>query len=248
MYMSDLVDYQSSDNVATITINRAEKMNALSEALVQELNQAWVRFEESDDRVAVLTSAGDRAFSVGADLKDPPAEMWQAVPNVGVALTKPVIAATTGHVVGGGYILVQHADLAVASESTVFSYPEARVGFTGGLCAGTFARIPAKIAMEFLLLGEPLPAQRAYEVGLINRVVPEGQQVEVAQQIARTIADSAPLVVGTIKQFGDQVIGKSPAEQAAITRAQLLKTNNSQDADEGRQSFLEKRKPEFRGR
>ncbi|WP_134323796.1 enoyl-CoA hydratase/isomerase family protein [Cumulibacter soli] len=246
--MGDLVEYQSEHRVATIRLNRPEKMNALTDDLVRELHAVWIRFEESDDRAAVLAAAGDRAFCVGADLTNPPDDMSRAVPNVGVALSKPVVAAITGHCVGGGYILVQHSDLAVASSSAVFSYPEARVGITGGLCAGTYARVPAKIAAEFLLLGEPLSAQRAYEVGMVNRVVPDGQQEEVALQMARTLAASAPLVVATIKGFGEQVVAQSPAEQAAITRARLFATNQSADALEGRESFAQKRKPNFTGK
>ncbi|MEL7155474.1 MAG: enoyl-CoA hydratase/isomerase family protein, partial [Actinomycetota bacterium] len=134
----DVVLYESSDQIATITINRPEKMNALSEQVVAELRAAFTRLEESDDRVAVLTSSGDKAFSVGADLKDPPVDpdLWEGVPNVGRDLDKPVIAAVAGYCVGGAYVLVQHCDLAVAADNVDFFYPEAQIGFCGGLIAG----------------------------------------------------------------------------------------------------------------
>lgn len=245
--MNETVSYESHQKVATITIRRGRNLNALNNEVVSGLRDAWIRFEASDDRAAVLTAEGDRAFCVGADLKDPPGEMWEAVPGVGVVVTKPVVAALFGHCVGGGYILSQHSDIAVAADNTVFMYPEARVGFTGGLCAGAAVRIPPKIAMEFLLLGEPLVAQRAYEVGLVNRVVPLGTQREVATQIAQTIANSAPLVVSTIKQFADRTVPRSPSEEAAHARRQLVQVSRSRDGQEGKTAFLEKRPPVFQG-
>ena len=246
--MNDVVSYESQDQVAVITICRGDKLNALNNDVINGLRDAWIRFEDSDDRVAVLTSEGERAFSVGADLKDPPTEMWEGVPGVGVLVTKPVIAAVFGHCVGGSYVLVQHCDLAVAGDNTIFLYPEAKVGFTGGLCAAAVVRVPHKVAMEFLLLGEPLTAARAYEVGMINRVVPAGTQLEVAMQMARTIAQSAPLVVSTIKQFTDAALPASPSELHAAARRQLISVTRSSDGQEGKTAFLEKRQPAFQGK
>lgn len=137
----------SNEGICVITIDRADRMNALNEDVIQGLNRALRAFEDGDDRVAIIHAAGDRAFSVGADIKDPPKEMWMGVPSVGVAMKKPVIAAVHGWCIGGAYCIVQMCDLVVASESTVFKYPEAQVGFTGGLIASAVARIPHKIAM-----------------------------------------------------------------------------------------------------
>ena len=240
-------DASSGEGVATVTITRGAKLNALNNAVIDGLRDAWIRFEESDDRVAILTAEGDRAFSVGADLSDPPVEMWEAVPGIGVPVTKPIIAAVFGHCVGGAYVIVQHCDMAVAAEDTVFLYPEAKVGFTGGLCAGAVVRVPHKIAMEFLLLGQPLRAQRAYEVGMVNRLVTPGEQLGVARDMARTIAESAPLVVTTIKQFADAALPTSPSENHAVARRQLLAVNSSRDGLEGKTAFLEKRTPVFQG-
>ena len=155
--MSELVSYTVAEpGIALITIERADKMNALNEGVIQGLRNAWQRFADGDEHVAVLAAAGDRAFSVGADIKDAPREMWQGVPSVGVELYKPVIAAVHGWCIGGAYVIVQMCDLVVAAENTVFKYPEAQVGFTGGLIASAAARLPHKIAMEFMLLGEDL--------------------------------------------------------------------------------------------
>jgi len=234
--------------IALITIDRADKLNALNEAVILGLMQAWQRFAASDERVAVLEAAGDRAFSVGADIKDPPREMWQGVPSVGVELYKPVIAAVQGWCIGGAYVIVQMCDLVVAAENTVFRYPEAQLGFTGGLIASAVARLPHKIAMEFMLLGQDLSAGRAYEAGLVNRVVPNGGQREAALEYARILARSAPLVVTTLKRFALQTLNASPAEAAAIARRSLLEVRDSSDGAEGRRAFAEKRPPDFTGR
>ena len=246
--MTDQVTYTSSNNIAVITINRPERMNALNETVIVTLQDAWRRFEASDDRVAVLHAAGDRAWSVGADIKDPPAEMWQGVPGIGVQVSKPIIAAVHGWCIGGAYCIVQMCDLVVASETTTFKYPEAQLGFTGGLIASAVARIPHKIAMEFMMLGKDLKADRAYEVGMVNRVVPKGQELDAAMEDAAILARSAPLVLKTLKSFSMQTINQSPAEAGAVSRERLLQVRNSEDGEEGRMSFKEKRKPEFKGR
>jgi enoyl-CoA hydratase/carnithine racemase len=245
----ELVRYEVSEpGIAVVTIDRAERMNALDERVIQGLRAAWLRFAASDERVAVLAAAGERAFSVGADIKDAPKEMWQGVPGVGVPLDKPVIAAVHGWCIGGAYVIVQMCDLVVAAAGTRFKYPEAQLGFTGGLIASAASRLPHKIAMEFMLLGEDFAADRAREAGMVNRVVPDGQQLAAALEWARILARSAPLVVTTLKRFVTETLNRSPAEAAAIARERLLAVRDSDDGREGRRAFAEKRPPEFRGR
>ena len=246
--MSELVTYSSAERIATITLNRPEKMNAMNDALILDLNAALKRFAESDDRVAVLHVAGDRAFSVGADVTDTPREMWMGVPSIGVELDKPVIAAVHGWCIGGAYVIVQMCDMVVASETTVFKYPEAQLGFTGGLIASSVARIPHKIAMEFMLLGEDFPAERALAAGMVNKVVAKGTELEEALKWAAILANSAPLVVSTIKHFSQATMPQSPAEAGAISRERLLAVRNSEDGAEGGRAFREKRAPDFKGR
>lgn len=245
--VSSLVTYESRDGIAEITINRAEKYNILTHEVVAGLNAAWHRFNASDDKVAILAGAGDKAFTAGADLKDIPHDFWRAVPGVGVAVEKPVIAATAGLVVGGGLVLVQFADLAVAAENTVLSYPEAKVGYSGGLISSLAARIPHKVAMELLLVGGSIDAKRAYEVGLVNRVVPNGEHLAAARELAAQIAANAPLVLTMLKRFVGQVIPKGPSEAAAIGRAQVEAVNTAADYHEGIAAFFAKRPPEFTG-
>ncbi len=243
-----LVTYESADRIATVTINRAEKMNALNEGVILGLMDAWQEFADSDDLVAVLHAAGDKAFSVGADIKDPPKEMWQGVPSVGVYTNKPVIAAVHGWCIGGAYCIVQMCDLVVASTTTKFKYPEAQLGFTGGLIASMVARIPHKVAMEFMLLGQDLCAQRAHEVGMVNQVVPAGEELAAALKYAKILRQSAPLVVSTIKEFSLATLNQSPAEAAAVARETLLRVKFSEDGKEGGRAFAEKRTPNFTGR
>jgi enoyl-CoA hydratase len=245
---ADAVRYESRSGVAVITINRPERLNALNEAVIGGLADAWRRLAASDDRVAVLHAAGDRAFSVGADIKDPPQEMWQGVPDIGVPADKPIIAAVHGWCIGGACVIVQMCDLVVAADNTVFKYPEAQLGFTGGLIASAVARMPHKVAMEFMLLGQDMSADRAYQVGMINRVVPAGRELDAALEYAAVLRHSAPLVVETLKRFARDTLNKSPAEAAAIARDRLLSVRNSADGAEGRRAFGEKRPPEFTGR
>ena len=177
----DAVTYESQDAVATITINRPSQMNRIDADVVEGLHRAWQRFMANpDDRVAVLTGAGDKAFSAGADLKAPPNNLYRAIPGVGVAVDKPVIGAVAGWVIGGGMVLTTMCDLLVAAETARFAYPEVKVGFTGGMIAALAARIPHKIAMELLLTGEPIDAKRAYEVGYVNKLVPPAERMPAA--------------------------------------------------------------------
>lgn len=245
---TDIVTYEVQDRIAIITINRPDKRNALTREVVDRLHGAWRRFAASNERVAVITGAGEAAFTAGADLDDIPHDLWRAIPGIGVEVDKPVIAALSGWVVGGGLLFAQYADLAVATETTRFLYPEAKVGFSGGLISSLAARIPHKIAMELVLVGEPITAQRAYEVGLINKVVPPGQHLEAALDYAVKLAANAPLVLSQLKRFIGETLPKGPSERAGIARCQVDDVTFSQDIIEGLTAFKAKRAPIFQGK
>jgi enoyl-CoA hydratase len=243
------IHYESADGIALITIDRPAKRNALTGPMCDALYAAWQRFAASDqDRVAILTATGNDVFTAGADLNAPPPRFWEAVPNVGVAVAKPIIAAVAGPVVGGGVTFVAMSDLCVAAENTTFVYPEAKVGITGGVISAIAARVPYKIAMELLLIGETMDVQRAHQIGLVNRIVPAGNQVAVAKSMARVIAGNAPLVVGLLKEMALKTIPRSPVEDMYLTQRSVERVRLSEDAKEGPLSFRERRKPNFRGR
>ena len=203
---------------------------------------------DSAQHVAILTGAGGRAFSAGADVTDLP-ELWRCVPTVGIASNKPIIAAVSGWCIGGGLVMAMMCDLLVAAENARFSYPEGKVGITGGMIAGLAARIPHKIAMEMMLVGEPIDARRAYEAGLANRIVSNGTEIDESVALAMKICDLAPLPLATMKRFvNEHVLPKGPAELAARFGAELAAVRGSADAAEGVRAFKERRKPRYEGR
>lgn len=242
------ITIEQHGKVTLFTINRPGRKNAICKDTALELQAGFVEFDASEQRVAVITGTGNDAFSSGADVSNLP-ELWRCIPGAGFTTDKPIIAATAGWVVGGAMVLTMMCDLLVAADNTKFSYPEARLGFTGGMIAGLAARIPHKVAMDVMLLGRTIEAQRAYDVGLATDVVPLGQQLETAMQQAQALADSSPLVLQTIKRFVNQhVLAKSPSEMMAETMRQLNVVRDSEDFNEGMAAFREKRRPAYSGR
>ena len=243
-----VVTVEEHGPVSVIAINRPEKLNAINKAVAIELQQAFAAFDASAQRIAILTGKGGRAFSAGADVTDLP-ELWRCVPTVGIKTDKPVIGAVSGWCIGGALVMAMMCDLLVAAENAKFSYPEGKVGITGGMIAGLASRIPHKIAMEMMLLGEPIDAERAYQVGLANRVVSDGKEVAEALGLAEKMVDLAPLALATMKRFvNNHVLPKGPAELAAGFGAELAAVRNSADAAEGVRAFKERRRPRYQGR
>lgn len=241
------VTYESRDQIAIITLNRPENGNLLNNAVVDGLHAALKRLNDSDDRAGILAAAGDD-FTRGADLGDFPPNIARCVPGVEVPSLKPLVAATQGWTVGLAILIVQVCDLCVAADSTRFLYPEAKLGLTAGMVAGLASRIPHKVAMELMIVGGQIDAQRAYEVGFVNRVVPHGQQLEHALRYAQALAVNAPLVITRLRDLVQAVVPESPTLTAHRERLRTEAVLNSTDAKEGPLAFREKRRPRFQGK
>lgn len=241
------IQYIQEGSIAHIVIDRPSRHNAFDDDLAEKLQAAWRRFEDSDECVAVVSAGTSKHFSVGADLDNMPRNVWRCVPNVGAQVTKPIIAAVHGYAVGAGVALLQAADICVASEDTQLLYSEARVGLAYGLISGLAARVPHKIAMEIMLRGKPFPVARAYEAGLVNRVVPRDDVLAVAMEYARDIAAGAPKVIRWLKEGVDHhVLPDAPAVSALRTMSRIHEMQDSQDLQEGIAAFAEGRTPNFK--
>jgi enoyl-CoA hydratase/carnithine racemase len=257
--------YDKDRHVVTVTINRPEAMNALNYDTFMELSAAFGQFREDDDAwVAVLTGAGERAFSAGADLKamsgarhpdswaGPP---WDHLHNQqlhrGLELYKPVIAAVNGHCHAGGLNLVLACDIRIAAEHAVFSLAQARRGIVpaNGGTQRLPRQLPYAIAMEMLLYGKPLDAATALHFGLLNRVVPMAELRATAQEYAeRLCSESAPLAVRAIKQAVLRGLAL-PIDQAIAMESMLGHIiRETEDAKEGPRAFAERRPPVWKGR
>ena len=254
--MPDAVLYELRDQIAWLTIDRPEARNALNEAVRDGLRAAFERFNADDTAaVAVLTGAGDKAFCAGGDLKEmadtalkvPPRDF---VVHLGRTLKvdKPVIAAVNGVAYAGGFLLAQQVDLVVAAEHARFAITEAKVGRGSPWAAPLPWLIPPRVALELLMTGDPISAQRAYELGLVNKVVPAADLVADTQRLATTIAGNAPLSVRAAKAlvYAAAEMGWS----AALDTGDRIyeKVYLSEDGQEGPRAFAEKRKPVWRGR
>lgn len=243
-----VVTVEEKGKISIIRIARPERMNAISAATAVELQNAFQEFDRSDQRVAIISSEGDRAFSAGADVNDLP-ELWRCIPNVGFKTGKPIIAATTGWCVGGGIVLVMMCDLLVSTQSTQFYYPEAKLGLTGGIISSLVTRMPHKLAMEVMLLGSKVSAQRAYDVGFVNRLVPDGKHEQEALAMAEELVYAAPLVISTLKHFvNDLILPSGPVERMVSTSLDIARVRGSADMQEGLAAYKAKRKPNFTGR
>jgi enoyl-CoA hydratase len=254
------IDYDKEGNIATITMNRPEAMNCLNQADMEELGRVWLDFRDDDQIwVAILTGAGNAAFSAGADLAElipklnsGEVPILPAMPAFlkNVACYKPIIAAVNGFCLAGGTEILQATDIRIAVEEATFGLPEVKLGLFP--VAGSTIRLPRQIpycrAMEILLLGDSISAKEALEMGLVNRVVPKEDLMHTALEIARRLCRNGPLAVRAIKESvlrGYDI----PQEQGYFLEAFLAsRVFGTKDAGEGPKAFLEKRAPVFEGK
>jgi len=252
--------YEIRDGIVTITVNRPEKLNALNDAVILELDHA-IGAVEADDTVkgVILTGAGPKAFVAGADIaelaRQGPADgraravTGQAVFRRLERLGKPVIAAVNGFALGGGCELAMACHLRIGSDSARFGQPEVKLGIAPGY--GGTVRLPRLVgrgrALEILLTGETIDAQEAFRIGLLNRVVPSDRLLAEAEKLLRAILRNGPLAVRLCLEAVDagQEIGADQAFRLEASHFGLLAS--TQDMREGMAAFLEKRPAIFRG-
>jgi len=244
--------------IATITLNRPKVLNALSPALIGELTGALSDLDADDSVRAVVLTGGPRVFAAGADigtmanqgavdqlLRDQTAR-WAPL----AGFKKPLIAAVNGYALGGGCEVALMCDLVIAGDTARFGQPEINLGIIPG--AGGTQRWPRAagkyVAMEAMLTGAPISAQRAYEVGLVNKVVPAEMTIDVARRLARQIAEKPPLAVRMAKEAVQKAFETPLSEGLAAERKSFYFLFATEDQKEGMHAFLEKRKGAFKGR
>ena len=255
---------ETADQVMTITLNRPEAFNAVNMEMSNLVAKALESAEkDAGVRVVVICGAGSKAFCSGADLKaasrgeelfDSKGKYgeWGLAGCTGRTITKPVIAAVEGIAYGGGFEVALAADIIVASSAAKFALPEVKVGQLAG--AGGAVRLPRqlplKVAMDMLLSGEPINAERAYSFGLVSRLAEPGHAYAEALELARAISKNAPLSLQATKKVAVQLEGgRQGTEQAAwhVNASEFPKILASSDAKEGAAAFTEKRAPQWTG-
>lgn len=249
------VDYEKEGRIAIFTINRPEAMNALNSQVRQELNQALIDFRDDPDLwVGIITGAGEKAFSAGADIKEfrpGPIQTEGAVAWVRPdQIWKPIIAALNGFALGGGLELAMECDLRIAAEHARLGQPEVNIGFMPG--AGGTQRLPRFVgramAAEILLTGRHIDAQEAYRIGLVNRVVPLDQLMPTARELAETICQRGPMGVRATKEAMIRGYDLTLEQGLRLERDLVNRVRTTEDFMEGARAFAEKRKPAYRAR
>ncbi len=252
---------EKRNGIAFITVNRPEKLNALNRKVMEELNECFRGIQQDSEVGAVIvTGAGEKAFVAGADINQlavqTPVEgkehsvLGQKVLDLIENLGKPVIAAVNGYALGGGCELAMACTLRVASENARFGQPEVKLGIIPGY-AGT-QRLPRLVgkgrALEILLSGEPVTAQEAYRIGLVNAVVPHHDLMAKAEELARKIMSNAPLAVKYALEAVNHGTEMTHEEGEFLEATLFGLCSTTADMKEGMRAFLEKRPPKFVGK
>jgi E-phenylitaconyl-CoA hydratase len=255
------VDLVVSEGIATITLNRPERLNAMDADHYQALSDAWTTVRDDPDiRVAIITGAGERSFTTGADLKSfipaapSMAEMMLTqhgqLLNRGLEVWKPVIAAVNGYCLGGGMTLLLATDIRIAAEHATFSVAEVKRGVfpANGGTQRIVRQLPHAIAMEMLLTGDGVNAATAERWGMVNKVVPMAALMETAMAYATRIAANAPLAVQAAKELAVRSRDVDLATGLRMEQLMLRNLQGTDDVKEGTAAFAEKRPARFTGR
>lgn len=254
--LPDTFKYEKQGHIAIMTINRPGAMNAFTAEMLAAMDACFEDFQKDDELwVAILTGTGDKSFCSGMDLAE-------AIPllNAGEELGyedhtkrpfsdvfKPIITAVNGFCIAGGMEFMQGTDIRIAVEHATFGLGEVRFGLipTGGTHVRLPRQIPWAVAMELLLVGDNLSAERAYDIGLINKIVPKEELMDAAMKVAEKICKNSPLAVRTAKEI---VVRQANLEPGFVLEKALgARVFGSHDANEGPKAFMEKRKPNFKG-
>ena len=254
----ELVLTETHGRVGLITLNRPEAMNALNNQLMRELMDALEAFDKNDAIGAMVITGNEKAFAAGADIKemaDKSIEQMMDRDHVAIfgrirTIRKPVIAPVSGWALGAGCEDALSCDMIVASESAKFGQPEINIGVIPG--AGGTQRLTRAlgkvIAMEMILNDRRLTAQEAYQFGLVNRVVPVERYLEEALKLAQEIAGRAPVAVRAAKKMINQAFERTLADGLTEEKQEFYNLFATEDQKEGMQAFIEKRKPEWKGK
>lgn len=254
----EMILTETHGRVGLITFNRPQAMNALNNQLMRELMDALELFDKHDDIHTMVISGNEKAFAAGADIKEMAEKnIHQMMDTDHVAvfgrirtIKKPVIAAVSGFVLGGGCEIALSCDMIIASESAKFGQPEITIGVIPG-AGGTqrLARAVGKaIAMEMILNNRTLSAQEALQYGLVNRVVPISDYLSEALKLAEEIAERAPLAIAAAKKMINQSYERFLSDGLAQEKQVFYNLFASEDQKEGMKAFIEKRKPEWKGK
>ncbi|MCS7012747.1 MAG: enoyl-CoA hydratase-related protein [Chloroherpetonaceae bacterium] len=252
-----LLSKEEAHKIALVTFNRPEALNAFNFKLMTELLDALETLDKDPSVHAIVLTGNEKAFAAGADIKEfaargtaqmlleNPLEKWQRIEK----LSKPLIAAVSGFALGGGCEIMLMCDMVIASETAKIGLPEINIGVIPG-AGGTqrLTRIVGKFkAMELILTGRMIDAKEALELGLVTKVVPATEYLEEAKKLAREIAAKSPVAVRTAKEAIRAALS-GLEEGLAFERKSFYLLFDTEDKKEGMQAFLEKRKPEWKGR
>jgi len=250
----DILVYEKKERICTISLNCPEKLNAISMELSDRILEALERFECDDEVwVGIVTGVGEVAFSAGGDLNDPDeiegattGELPRWYTN---EISKPMIAAINGYCMTLGWALAQKCDIRIAAEHAQFGIKATRFNFSGAFASDLIRHLHPAHALEIMLWGDSIiSAQRAYEMGWVNRVVPKGRLMEEARAWAERMLNLAPRSVRNIKQMMHYGHEMSQGTARAFARVVSADLSSMEDTTEGIRSFLEKRKPDFKNR